>query len=594
VRLRSAASLLAGCLLLSTPWAQQRVYNAHSNPVTWSRQNTQDIIDAALRSMRGDIEQRYAARTAARYAAIDRFLQMDRELAARARAQSVADATRVITRPADAGEVYAQLRSRADQGDRDSARMAATMLYNGMHAPVDKAAGLAMYRRAADLGDAESANFIGSALVHGIDTARDLATGVRYIEQGARGGSLEAAANLGFARRYGWDGKTDLAQAVEWLQRAAQAGNERGLYGIGTMQVFGEGMAKNVAAGLENLRQAERKGHADAAGFVAVMAQIGENVGLTREQALPALRAAADAGSTLANHHLGTLQVFDAEYRNVAEGRARLERNAAQGSAPAAWALCGGFTTGSQSGVKDVPYARRYCKQAADADEPNAVVAYIEHLRGQHGAPAEHAEADRYADRALQLGKRTLVRQRPDSGASRHYVRAQAQQAFKEASRLVDDATPAAQRDPRKAVQLFEAAAGQGSEYAAFALAQIYQGDLGIPADREQALLWVNRAADMEHPSGLMIRAQSLLGGRDLYGRPVAMNPDRGIVDLKKAAELGNPTANFYFGLYQVPGSGLTHASVAADREEGIRMLRFAAQRGVGDAGEVLRKLGVP
>ncbi len=123
-----------------------------------------------------------------------------------------------------------------------------------------------------------------------------------------------------------------------------------------------------------------------------------------------------------------------------------------------------------------------------------------------------------------------------------------------------------------RSLSAVRAAADSHNPAAAFELALRYQDGLGLPADAETAVAWMQRAAADGHAL-----AQYNLGILCLTGRGTPPDPTRALSWLRASAEQGSLRAAFMLGT-------LYYEGVAGDRalEEACKWLDTVAVRGGG------------
>ena len=130
------------------------------------------------------------------------------------------------------------------------------------------------------------------------------------------------------------------------------------------------------------------------------------------------------------------------------------------------------------------------------------------------------------------------------------------------------------EQDYDKAMMWYRRAADQGNELAMFRIAVCYAEGKGVERDEEKAVRWMLKAAEEGYAA-----AQCAVGLAGVQGKGFIVDAAEGkwigksLEDLRKAAERGNPDAQFYLGTCCLEGVG-----VEQDRAEAGKWLRKAAE----------------
>ncbi|MBP7335316.1 SEL1-like repeat protein [Niveispirillum sp.] len=141
--------------------------------------------------------------------------------------------------------------------------------------------------------------------------------------------------------------------------------------------------------------------------------------------------------------------------------------------------------------------------------------------------------------------------------------------------------TPTSALDMRRALYWYGQAAAKGDADAAWTLAELFRGDLGIPDDMEQAAGWYRKAAEMGHAE-----AAFDLGLLYTEGYGVERDTSEAARWFQQAADAGVARALYMLGtLYEQGVDG------AADLEAARAWYRQAQEAGDSGAGQALRRL---
>lgn len=141
--------------------------------------------------------------------------------------------------------------------------------------------------------------------------------------------------------------------------------------------------------------------------------------------------------------------------------------------------------------------------------------------------------------------------------------------------------TPTSAVDMRRALYWYGQAASKGDADAAWTLAELFRGDLGIPDDMEQAAGWYRKAAEMGHAE-----AAFDLGLLYTEGYGLERDTSEAARWFQQAADAGVARALYMLGtLYEQGVDG------AADLEAARAWYRQAQQAGDAGASQALRRL---
>lgn len=141
--------------------------------------------------------------------------------------------------------------------------------------------------------------------------------------------------------------------------------------------------------------------------------------------------------------------------------------------------------------------------------------------------------------------------------------------------------TPTSALDMRRALYWYGQAATKGDADAAWTLAELFRGDLGIPDDMEQAAGWYRKAAEMGHAE-----AAFDLGLLYTEGYGVERDTSEAARWFQQAADAGVARALYMLGTVYEQG-----VDGAADLEAARAWYRQAQEAGDTGAGQALRRL---
>ena len=127
-------------------------------------------------------------------------------------------------------------------------------------------------------------------------------------------------------------------------------------------------------------------------------------------------------------------------------------------------------------------------------------------------------------------------------------------------------------KDPKQAADWYRKAAEQGVGAAEYNLGVMYANGDGVPPDVHEAVKWLQKAADAGIPMGREELA-------NLYGSKGIENHSKSLEYFNKAAQEGNPTAEFDLALMYDLGRG-----VPRNYEEAMKWYEKAANQGYAPA----------
>jgi TPR repeat protein len=553
----------AAALLLCTSAAHAIDFAAYQR----QRDNTQRyqrMEDGA----RAQMLQQTLAGNAARAAERDRRFQdfyraVQEEEASRRQGRSVDSAGLSAAR--SPAQLVAELRRLAEGGDAAAARALGQALSTGTGTAVDKAGAARWFARAADGGDTVAQAIWGSMLAFGSEgVARNPAGSIRYLRAAAESGDAMAMSNLAFAHLRGHGLPENESEAVGWFRRAAAAGSVEGKLGWGDALVFGKaGTPRNMDEGLRLLREAAAAGNSDARLLVGGLAANGRVPGMAAGEGAQMVLAAARSGHAQAQRLFGTLALEGSGTpRSPSEAVRWFEPLARDGDGIAAWYLCAGWLNG-QIG-REPARSRPWCEKAAQLGHPDGIVAWGEHLKGQHvGTPAAAAVA-------------AAPSPSPSPSAPSMPAAAVASAPpplpLAEALDLVQG--PLFLRSMPRGAAALRQLAEAGDAAAQYHLAELLSGYVSSPLkeDEPQALDWYRRAAQAGNRD-----AQARLGiftARGQFGLPA--DPAAGQRMLQEAADAGSAVAMRLLAVAHAQGYG----GLAKDRPAAARWARASAEAG--------------
>lgn len=490
----------------------------------------------------------------------------------------------------------------AQYGVRDAEYGLAHCLMTGEGLKQDRALALDWYRKAASHGQAQAALEL-SRLVEGTERKECLTV--------AAGSMPEAQYLLGaLCMEEGAEAAT-----ITWWEKAAQNGNAAAEYALGERD-----WKKNAAAGLTHLRRAAEAGYApagrklvqlylkgewetdlaeaeecmslganggDQAYFEALAEAYatGQVVPKDEVKALQWYFLAAQAGSLSAQYHIGRCYRLG-EMLQRDDRRAFFWFSKAERDPLSQLALGDCYASGAGCRQSD-SVAAAYYKRAAESHVPAAEYRYAECCLSGRGVAPSAETAYRYFSRVAEGG----------------YAEAMYRLAVLYASGT------GCQQDDRAAYDWYRRGAEQGHALCAYAAAQCCLNGVGTKQDPALAFRYFTRSAEGGLVEGIYRKGLCLRDGIgvaanfDLAMQALQEAASRGHADAmyeygnglmrsdrqediaagadwyRRAAEQGNPLAEFAFGCCLKTGKG-----VAADEKAAALRIEHAAEGGIVQA----------
>ncbi|MEM9599551.1 MAG: tetratricopeptide repeat protein [Pseudomonadota bacterium] len=276
---------------------------------------------------------------------------------------------------------------------------------------------------------------------------------------------------------------------------------------------------------------------------------------------LTASPALADAPTTSPTQTQADFETALSAYQSGDVDRAlRLGRIAAENGSLEASVLCGHILRHGETGTPDPAEARRFYEMAAARNHPDALVALGDMgLSGEAGL----TEADAYAyllrasdagrnDATLALAdmNRTGRGIAPDIDEERRLLeRASAAFDSEATKRLADTYL---ETDPKRALDLYEQAAGAGHAEAAYAAGVMYAQTFEIQPDEEKSAYWMAQAARAGHAA-----AQADFGLLVYQGAGVPRNAEDAADWFRRSAENGDSEGMFLYAFTLAKGDGV-------------------------------------
>jgi hypothetical protein len=162
----------------------------------------------------------------------------------------------------------ANIRERADAGDRDAQCLLGALLASDALGAPNQNEAFGWYRKAAIAGDTDAQYNLGLMHVLGEGTERNPDEGLRWLVQAAELGHDVAAEALAEMYETGTAGLTRSEdRAMKWYERAVERGNARAKYALGLL-LLARDSASERARALSLIREAASAGVQQALEFL--------------------------------------------------------------------------------------------------------------------------------------------------------------------------------------------------------------------------------------------------------------------------------------------------------------------------------------
>lgn len=428
------------------------------------------------------------------------------------------------------------IQSRADKGDSEAQTELGKLYAAGTGGlKQDYAAAHSWWLKAANKGNAAAQNNIGALYENGHGVTQDFNEAAKWYKKAAEQGLAVAQNNLATLFEEGNGVSINYTEAFNWYSKAAEQGYAESMSNLASLYANGQGVKQNQQQAALWYQKAADKGHPYAQYVLGMFYETGAGVPLDDAKAVYWLQKAADQDLEAAQSEMAFLYLTGE--RGVAKNLRKAEKLlltvAGKGSDIAMFNL-GSLYEKGDLGKSDMVAALDWYLKAAEKNNYLATMKLGEiYLQGTSTMKPDYPLALKWLQQSDALGL--------------------PQAAYMLGKMYVSGI--GVEKNPVKAVELFEKAAAKGSVEAMTALGQMYSVDHGIifPHDYQKAVDWYKKAADKNDPV-----AQNNLGF--LYARGV-MNGEKDMEEAvawyRKAGENGYPLALFNLGYHYQSGYGV-------------------------------------
>ncbi len=446
----------------------------------------------------------------------------------------------------------AEIRSRAEQGEKEAQFRLGKTYYDGKDVSKDDVEAVKWYRKAAEQGLATAQNYLGMCYHKGEGVRQDDVEAVKWFRESAGQGHGNAQYNLGVHYYAGEGVVQDKVEAVKWYRKAAEQGLAVAQVDLGLCYQDGLGVFKDEVEAVRWYRKAAEQGLAEAQNELGFCYHEGEGVPQDDVEAVKWFRKAAEQGHAIAQNTLGAhYQRGEGVPQDNVEAVRWYRKAAEQGDATAQDNLGHCYHRGEgvlQDEVEGVRWFRKAAEQGHAEAQNTLAICYDHGL----GISQDYAEAVKWYHKAAEQGL----------APAQNYL-----------GMCYRDGVLVA-KDDLEAVKWFRKAAEQKFAYAQFNLGRCYHNGEGVPPDDVEAASWYRKAAEQG-----FAEAQNRLGVRYGNGAGVPKDEVEAMKWYRKAAEQGDAKAQNNLGVCYHYGRG-----VLKDDVEAVKWYRKAAEQGLAVA----------
>jgi TPR repeat protein len=198
-----------------------------------------------------------------------------------------------------------EIRSRAEQGEKEAQFRLGVCYENGEGVLQSNAEAAKWYRKAAEQGYAASECELGACYQLGFGVPKDEVEAVKWFRKAANQGHAVAQSCLGICYERGKGVPQDDVEAVKWFRRAAEQGEADAQNRLGGCYSDGVGVSRDEVEGVKWYRKAADQGDAVAQYNLGTCYLDGKGVPQDDVEGVKWLRKAAEQGDAMAQCDLG-------------------------------------------------------------------------------------------------------------------------------------------------------------------------------------------------------------------------------------------------------------------------------------------------
>lgn len=357
-------------------------------------------------------------------------------------------------------------------------------------------------------GDARAQYYLAYMLDAGLGTGQDMNGAANWYKKSAEQDFLPAVVYMGYIYSQGRGVAKDEKEAFKWYTRAAQMGDAVAQNNLATMLLVGKPYTKNAPLAAQWFLQSAMQGNMRAQYNLATMYRTGDGVGRNYKEALKWYSFAANQGDMYAQNALGYMyrkglgtdrppadateeQKAAIELANKQQAIEWYRRAAEQGHMKSQMALAVMYELGEAGSERGPDEAAVWYFSAARQGNERAMhrLGYF-YERGPEACPT-----DKTCERPEREGRGLP---KDDKEALKWYRKAAEEKNFTPSiialARFYQNGLGGLRKDPKKALDLFNKAAGRSDPVAMLELARMYREGSGVPKDNVRALQWYGLA----------------------------------------------------------------------------------------------------
>ncbi|MCC7036648.1 MAG: SEL1-like repeat protein [Alphaproteobacteria bacterium] len=357
-------------------------------------------------------------------------------------------------------------------------------------------------------GDARAQYYLAYMLDAGLGTGQDMNGAANWYKKSAEQDFLPAVVYMGYIYSQGRGVAKDEKEAFKWYTRAAQMGDAVAQNNLATMLLVGKPYTKNAPLAAQWFLQSAMQGNMRAQYNLATMYRTGDGVGRNYKEALKWYGFAANQGDMYAQNALGYMyrkglgterlpadateeQKAALDLANKQQAIEWYRRAAEQGHMKSQMALAVMYELGEAGSERGPDEAAVWYFSAARQGNERAMhrLGYF-YERGPEACPT-----DKTCERPEREGRGLP---KDDKEALKWYRKAAEEKNYTPSiialARFYQNGLGGLRKDPKKALDLFNKAAGRSDPVGMLELARIYREGSGVPKDNVRALQWYGLA----------------------------------------------------------------------------------------------------
>ena len=147
--------------------------------------------------------------------------------------------------PSVAGDFFAAIKERAEQGDVAAQETLCGMFYFGKNVTQNYEQALKWCTKAAEQGDASAQSTLGLMYQNGHGVPKNYKEALKWYIKAAQQGDAGAQFNLGWTYETGKGTSQNYQEAIKWYTKAAEQGDAWAQFNLGLMHAKGDGVPQS-------------------------------------------------------------------------------------------------------------------------------------------------------------------------------------------------------------------------------------------------------------------------------------------------------------------------------------------------------------